>query len=367
MFELDLERAGRRYGPEWLEAAAWYRANSLAVVTNPDFVLEHTDHPSVDQKMKAEFNANTRRRAEMFEALAYGDSGFLLTTPGPSLSGVLVRTLGDEAQWEYFQDYVLTQRCRTFFAVTEPGRGSDAANLETRLLPNGELTGEKLLFGNGAVAPLGTVLVRTGDGALDMAAVLLPPALVGSEAVSAYVLDMFAMRGAQLSYMRFDRLGILEHLVLGRHLKAAERGLMGMVKTFHMFRPTVAAMAIGHGQALVDYARRHFAGDRGLVSQLDHFDHLLAQVRALNLVAADAVDADPARGALVSLAKCRATRAAEQIVTTLSRLVPAAALVEHAWLAKSLADVYAYEFMEGTTPIQLANVHGGFLRREIVI
>ena len=218
MFELDFELASRRYAADWLNLAAWYRRFALDVVTEPDKVLAFTRHPFVMQKIEAEFRATTRQRAEIFEVMAYGDPGFLLTTPGPSLSGVLLQALGDEQQRAYFHRYVVENRSRTFFAVTEPDKGSDAAHLGTRLSKDRRLSGEKLLFGNGAVAPIGTVLARTGDGPLDVAAVLLPPQLVGSASVTARVLDMFAMRGAQLSYMRFDRLEIPEEMILGRHL-----------------------------------------------------------------------------------------------------------------------------------------------------
>ena len=365
-FELQMDLAGRRYGGEWLEMAAWYRHFSLNVVNNPDRVLAMAGHPLVLKKIEAEFTATTRQRAEMFEAMAYGDPSFLLTTPGPSLSGVLLQSLGDDWQCEFFARYVIEHRSRTFFAVTEPTKGSDAANLQTRLVGGRKLSGEKLLFGNGAVAPIGTVLARSGDGPLDMVAILLPPDRLRSGAVTARVLDMFAMHGAQLSSMRFDDLHIPEELILGRHRKPMERGLMGMVKTFHRFRPGVAGMAIGHGQALVDYARQHFvAGQPALRDGLDEFDHLLATVRALNLAAASQVDRDPLRGAAVSLAKSKATHAVEEIARRLSRQLPAAALVEHPWLTKALADVYAYEYMEGTTPIQLGHVFTGYRRGEL--
>lgn len=362
MFDLDKNLACRFYADEWLEIAAWYRSFSLEVINDPDRVLKLSSHPLIRKRIEAEFAATTLQRADLYEVMAYGDSSFLLTAPGPSLSGVLLQTLGDEEQYEYFYHYVMEHLCRTFFAVTEPKKGSDAGHMETHLSTDGFLSGEKLLFGNGAVAPIGTVLARTGNGPLDVVAILLSPALLNSGAVTSQVLDMFAMPGAQLSYMRFERLRIPEEMLLGRNLKPMEGGMMGMLKTFHRFRPGVASMAIGHGQALVDYTRRHFAKFQ---EQLDVFDRQLAQVRALNRAAAQQVDAEPLQGSLVSLAKSKATAVAEGIARVLSKQLPAAALLEHPWLSKSLADVYAYEYMEGTTQIQLNNIHNGYRRREI--
>lgn len=360
---LNAHRFAARYGTEWLTAACWYRDHAAAVPDDPDLVLRHLDHPAVAQKIEAEFDADTRRRAAMFEALSYGDPSFLLTTPGPSLSGVLLEALGTPQQRDDFQRFVTRTRCRTFFAVTEPGRGSDAAHLETTLR-DGRLDGEKLLFGNGASAPIGTVLARADAGPLGMVAVLLTPDLLAHDVVGRQTLDMFAMPGAQLAHLRLDGLPVPPEAVLGSHLKPMERGMMGMLTTFHRFRPGVAAMALGHGQAVVDYVRDHV--DPGH-PELDRFDAVLAQARALNAAAAREVDEQPLRGALASLAKQRATAAAEEIVVALSRDLPVAALIEHPWLARSLTDAFAFEFMEGTTPIQLANVHTGYLRREVAV
>lgn len=360
---LNPHRFAARYGTEWLSAACWYRENAAAVPDDPDLVLRHLDHPAVAQKIEAEFDADTRRRAMMFEALSYGDPSFLLTTPGPSLSGVLLEALGTAQQRDEFQRFVTGTRCRTFFAVTEPGRGSDAAHLETTLR-DGRLHGEKMLFGNGASAPIGTVLARAEAGPLGMVAVLLTPDLLTGDAVDRRALDMFAMPGAELSHLRLDGLRVPPEAVLGRHLKPVERGMMGMLTTFHRFRPGVAAMALGHGQAVVDYVRDYVDPEH---PDLDRFDAVLAQARALNAAAAREVDESPLRGALASLAKQRATAAAEEVVVTLSRDLAVTALIGHPWLARALTDAFAFEFMEGTTAIQLANVHAGYLRREVTI
>ena len=362
MFRLNPDRFAARYGPEWLAAATWYRENSPAVPDDPDLVLRHLDHPAVAQKIEAEFAADTRRRAAMFEALSYGSASFLLTTPGPSLPCAAGRA-GHTAAAGLVPGAGVHHPVPHVLRGHRAGRGSDAAHLDTTLR-DGRLTGEKLLFGNGAVAPVGTVLARTGDGPLDLVAVLMTPELIESAAVRRRVLPMFALPGAQLSELRVDGLRVPPEAVLGSHLKATERGMMGMLKTFHRFRPGVAAMALGHAQALVDYVRDHVGAAR---PELDRFDQMLERSRELNAAAAREVDEEPLRGALVSLAKQRATAAAEEVAAVLARELPVAALVDHPWLARSLTDVVAYEFMEGTTPIQLANVHAGYLRREVPV
>src|SRR5258708_10429090 len=205
MSQLDSERVERLYGSRWVETAQWYRSSALSVLTGADLRADLSQQ-RVRDKIDADFSATTRQRAEMCEVMAYGDAGFLLTMPGPSLSGVLIQALGDDEQQAVFRRTVVERRCRTFFAVTEPERGSDAGNLATRLT-GGRLSGEKLLFGNGAVAPIGTVLARTGDGPLDTVAVLLLPEMGRSDAVPASGLDMFAMQRPRLPRLW---LGLLE-------------------------------------------------------------------------------------------------------------------------------------------------------------
>src|SRR5439155_20948662 len=103
------------------------------------------------------------------ERLSYGDPGMVLASPGPSLSSATVGVLGDPAQRAWFNERLLAGPTWTFFALTEPGKGSAATELETTITPapDGEgwlLTGEKLYIGNGVRAQLGVVVCRRSPG-----------------------------------------------------------------------------------------------------------------------------------------------------------------------------------------------------------
>ena len=99
------------------------------------------------------------------------------------------------------------------------------------------------------------------------------------------------------------------------------------------------------------------------------FDDVLFAVAVLvPVVCATARFVDSERQAdVVAQAQQRATAVVEEIVVALSRDLPVPALIDHPWLARSLTEAFAFEFMEGTTPIQLANVHAGYLRREVPV
>ena len=88
------------------------------MIGRPDVVLRYANHPLVMRKIEAEFSADTCQRAAMPEPWRAAIPACAEHTR-PSLSGVLVRVLGDEQQQSYFHDYVVAQHCRAFF-VTGP-------------------------------------------------------------------------------------------------------------------------------------------------------------------------------------------------------------------------------------------------------
>ena len=164
----------------------------------------------------------------------------------------------ESAQKERFFSYLKAQRCSTFLAVTETNKGSDAANMETRLNAlNGHeysISGEKCLIGHGADAPIGVLMARRSRSPLGICAVLLTPEELNKSEVERRPLKMLGLRGARLAKISLNQLRIPEENVLGLHLSPIKGGMMAMMKTFNRMRPAVAAFAIGHAQAVLDYA-----------------------------------------------------------------------------------------------------------------
>ncbi|MBE0366418.1 acyl-CoA dehydrogenase family protein [Pseudoalteromonas aurantia] len=365
MFEINKELASKTYTNEWVEFAAWYRSLALETAQNPDAILKFSDHKYVQKRIEIETFCSAVKRAQMLEALSYGDPGVLLSAPGSSLSGVLLNEIGSPQQKEYFFNYIKDNACRSFFAVTEPEKGSDAANMAASLNADMQLSGEKILFGNGAVAPIGTVLFKQGSGMLGMCAAIITPELLSSGSIKRMVLPTYGLRGAQISYMHFANTPIEESLLLGQHLSPVERGMMSMLKTFHRYRPGVSALAIGQAQAMVDYVRLNC--NSVSVNLLNKYDHQLAIVREQNLSAAAQVDIEPLKGAVVSLIKAKATSICEEISQGILSSLQGGQLLEHPWLMKSAADMYGYEYMEGTTHIHHLNVDSGLKRNEFTL
>ncbi|MET9401088.1 acyl-CoA dehydrogenase family protein [Kitasatospora sp. NPDC002965] len=291
--------------------------------------------------------------------LAHGDAGMVLAAPGPSLTGILVDQLGDDGQQEWFHRAVADGATWAFFAVTEPGRGSDAAGMETALRREDpglyRLHGTKKYIGNGARGAVGVVFARTGSGPLSIRAALVEAADPGFDGRA---LPMVGLRGAALAEIRLDGVAVPEERLLARHLPPTRRGLWGAVRVFNTVRPQVAALAVGTGLACVDLVRAERPGAPGL----DEVAARLEACRDLVYRAGAALDRDRDDGRLPSQAKIAAVAAAREAARWAVRSLGPAAQADHPLLEKWTRDVNAFEFMEGTSDIQRLHVARALVR-----
>lgn len=299
-------------------------------------------------------------RAVVAETLAWGDASVVVGAPGPSMSGVVVDDLADDEQRDRFYRHVAQPRTWTFFGLTEPDRGSDAAALETAVAAGGVLRGHKKYVGNVARASLGVVFARHRPGPLGVGVYLVDTARPGFDAAP---LVTTGMRAVQLGEVRLRDVPLRPEDTLGRHLSPSRRGLLGAVRTFNRLRPVVAALAVGVTQAALDYVRAERssfrADERGL---LETFDDRLHAARALVLQAARGADADPADGTLPAAAKATALDLAEEVTRAVPALLGPGARWEHPYLDKLVRDVPGLEMMEGTRTVQRLTLAQGWLQ-----
>lgn len=365
---VEYQSAAQRYGDALAADATFFREIAFAVDSNPEEITKYYDHSAVG-KFTKDRKSSCLERTKVFEAGAYGDAGVLLASPGPSLSGLMLRELGTVAQQELFFDYVESTKARTFLAVTEPNHGSDANNMCTFLLPDRSSTdhyllkGEKCLVGNGACASIGVVIARTSLNPLGINAVLLTPDMlqVDSTVVNDHLvrkpLPTFGLAGAQLAQLIFNEYPIEKKCLLGQHLSAVNRGMLAVIKTFNRMRPSVAALALGLAQAVLDYIymeRVQFnSHEESLFIRLTT---LVNTARHLLHMAAATIDSNPLATVTASLAKVKATAVAETVTTQCWQFFGKGAFYEHPWLAKWYRDSFGFEYMEGTTNIHKKNI-----------
>jgi alkylation response protein AidB-like acyl-CoA dehydrogenase len=147
----------------------------------------------------------------------------------------------------------------TAFALSEPEAGSDVATMSCRAVREGEsyvLDGEKTWISNGGIADLYTVFARTGEAA-------------GTRGISA-----FAVWADAPGFEIAERIEVIAPHPLARirfrgcRVPAAQRlgeageGFKLAMRTLDIFRPSVAAAAIGLARRALDEALAHVKSRR---------------------------------------------------------------------------------------------------------
>jgi len=298
------------------------------------------------------------------ETLAWGDASVVVGMHGPSMAGVLVDDLADDGQRDRFYSAVAQAPTWTFFALTEPDRGSDAGAMTTVLAGDGAggglLRGTKKYVGNGARATTGVLFARHRPGPLGVGVYLVDATRPGFDATA---LTTLGLRGVELSEIRLHDVVVEPQDVLGRHLTPTRRGLLGAVRTFTRLRPVVGSLALGVAQAAHDYVlahRRALRADER--ASLDRFGDRLHACRTLVRSVAAAADHDASDGTLSALAKASAVTLADDLTAAAPAFFGPGSRWEHPLLDKLIRDVRGLELMEGTTTIQHLTIARGHLQ-----
>lgn len=246
------------------------------------------------------------------------------------------------------------------FALTEPGAGSDAANLAMTATRDGEgfrLNGEKRYISNAPDADIATVFARTtqGAGARGVTAFAIP---IDDPAITPFSLEMISPH--PLGGWVFEDLYVEPSQVLGE----LDQGFRVAMQTLDLFRPSVGAFALGMAEAAFRIALEHAAHREAFGSPLSEFQgvsHQLADVRvsieaAEHLVYSAAATYDTGdRERLTgraAMAKLYATETAQKAVDVAIQILGARGLESDSTLAHLYKEVRAPRIYEGTSEIQ---------------
>jgi acyl-CoA dehydrogenase len=218
------------------------------------------------------------------ETLAYHDSLADFAFAMQGLGTGAISLFGTPQQREHLR---LTRSGRAIaaFALTEPGSGSDAANIEATAARSGGhfvLDGEKTWISNGGIADLYTVFARTGEGpgAKGISAFLVPADTAGLRIAER--LQVIAPH--PLARLTFDAVRVPVSAMIGE----PGRGFMVAMSVLDIFRSTVGAAALG-------FARRALQETLGRVAKRELFGAPLAELQMVQGHIADmALDVDAA-------------------------------------------------------------------------
>jgi len=373
-FGLDLNLAEMRYGTEAAMDIAFARRIALGMDTDPLGIDYYRFEPTITKLCK-DRDGSCVERSKLAEIIAYGDANVFLACPNPSLAGGAIREIADQEQKKYFFDFVEETHCTTFTGITEPQHGSDVASLETQLakidVNTYQITGEKCFITHGFDGKIGVVVARTGSGPLGIQSVMLKEEDLkrGEEegTLQREMLPIVGLRGTCLSRIVFHNFIIPAENLLGKHLRVSQRGMFSLIKIFNRMRPCVAAFSLGQAQGMLDYvatAISHLTWSQRCL--LRSLNAELSYARSNLYASAKIIDENPLDSASVSLVKAQVTRLTERVCSRLLNQIGAVALCAHPLLLKWSRDIYAFEYMEGTSDMQKRNVSQKYLARTLV-
>jgi len=244
------------------------------------------------------------------------------------------------------------------FAMSEPECGSDAANIATSAMREGNewvLVGEKTYISNGGIADFYVTFARTGEGE-------------GSRGLSAFIVPADAVQVEErieviaphpLARLKYDNVRIPADAIVG---EPGEGFRVGM-ETLNLFRVTVGAAALGFARRALSESLA-FASDRRL-GNAKLADNAVTQAKLADM--ATAIDAsallvyraaweqdeggvDVRRSA--AMAKLHSTESAQQVIDAAVQMHGGLGVTKGAKVEALYREIRALRIYEGASEVQ---------------
>ncbi|MFE7544353.1 acyl-CoA dehydrogenase family protein [Streptomyces platensis] len=278
--------------------------------------------------------------------------------------GLVAKTLaawGDEEQKRAWLPRLTSGEAVGCFGLTEPGTGSDAANLATRAVRDGDsyvLDGAKMFITNGTWADVVLLFARTGGapGHQGISAFLVPADSPGLERREIH--GKLGLRGQATAELVLDGVRVPATAMLGPEGKGFSVAMSALAKG----RMSVAAGCVGIAQAALDAALGH-AGEREqfgkpiaghqLVQELiSDISVDVAAARLLTWRVADLIDRGEPFATEASQAKLFASEAAVRAANNALQVFGGYGYIDEYPVGKLLRDARVMTLYEGTSQIQ---------------
>ncbi|MCX4745222.1 acyl-CoA dehydrogenase family protein [Kitasatospora sp. NBC_01287] len=306
----------------------------------------------------------------VLEELGRGDSAVRgIVSVSLGLVGKSISGYGTEEQKRHWLPRLCAGEALACFALTEPGTGSDAANLTTRAVREDEgttrsksgghwlISGTKMFITNGTWADLALVFARTGEpGHRGVTAFLVPtdtPGLTRRE-----IHGKLGLRGQATAELVLDQVRVPDSARLGAEGKGFGVAMAALAKG----RMSVAAGCVGIIQAALNAAVR-YAGEREQfgkpIASYQLVQELISDIsvdldaaRLLTWRVADHIDRGLPFGTESSVAKLFASEAAVRAANNALQVFGGYGFIDEYPVGKLLRDARVMTLYEGTSQIQ---------------
>jgi alkylation response protein AidB-like acyl-CoA dehydrogenase len=297
------------------------------------------------------------------------------------LSGLPTRPIvfgGSDEQHQRYLPGLASGDAKGAFCLTEPDAGSDAANLQTRAVRDGDdyvLNGNKVYISGGTVAAYLTVFARTGGP--------------GAKGISAFVVDAHSpginidrtddkmgVRSIPTAHFSFQDVRVPAENLLGGVEGA---GFNHAMLTLNSMRPTVGARGVGLAEGALAYALEWARQRKAFGSAVIDFEaiqfmfaDMAIQIEAArNLVYKAAWLVDQGKYTReyahhLSIAKAFATEMANKVASDALQVLGAQGYMEDHPLERHYRDARQLMIVEGTSQVQRVVISRSLIDRNLV-
>jgi alkylation response protein AidB-like acyl-CoA dehydrogenase len=298
----------------------------------------------------------------VLEELGRGDSAVRgIVSVSLGLVGKSIHTWGSEEQKRHWLPKLCSGRSLACFALTEPDNGSDAANLRTKAVREGDewvLSGSKMFITNGTWAEVALVFARTGEpGHRGISAFLVPTDLPGFGRREIH--GKLGLRGQATAELVFDQVRVPADAMLGPEGKGFSVAMSALAKG----RVSVAAGCVGIAEAAlraaVGHATTRIQFDGKVIAHRQLVQELIAAIatdvdaaRLLTWRAADLIDRGREFARESSMAKLFASEAAVRSANNALQVFGGYGYIDEYPVGKLVRDARVMTLYEGTSELQ---------------
>ncbi|MFD3654679.1 acyl-CoA dehydrogenase family protein [Streptomyces sp. NPDC058620] len=296
------------------------------------------------------------------EELGRGDSSVRgIVSVSLGLVAKTIASWGDEEQKRHWLPRLTSGEAIGCFGLTEPGTGSDAGNLATKAVADGDeyvINGTKMFITNGTWADVVLLFARTSDtpGHKGVSAFLVPTDTPGLTRRTIH--GKLGLRGQATAEVVLEDVRVPASALMGPEGKGFSIAMSALAKG----RMSVAAGCVGIAQAALDAAVR-YAGEREQfgkpIAGYQLVQELISDIsvdvdaaRMLTWRVADLVDRGQDFATAASTAKLFASEAAVRAANNALQVFGGYGYIDEYPVGKLVRDARVMTLYEGTSQIQ---------------